>query len=307
MRRSCSPLALPVTVLFAGAAFARALVASPSRAQSAPDPDQDAEAAPAGDEYVDTDPSALSDFAPALDPYGSWVVDPTYGTVWTPSTDQVGTTFQPYETAGSWSYADGDYSWVSDYAWGWVCFHYGRWVLSAGHWVWIPGRRYAGAWVSWRVSDDADGYIGWAPIAPTWFWLGGSAVSLGFAAAEPWAFSTFGDFAQPNVGAHLVPGSAAAAVAARTRLYAPPPPTGTTRPGAPHAPPPAMLGIDASRITPLAVSAQESRARQFARPSTAVALGARPPSRRVPRPMARPEVAPRGTVGETRGPAHGHR
>lgn len=185
MRRTCAAVA----VLVAGS-----LTAPGARAQSAPDQDQVVDV-PGGDEYADTDPSALSDFTPALDPYGTWVVDPTYGMVWTPSADQVGATFQPYDTAGSWNYVDGDYAWVSDYAWGWVCFHYGRWALSAGRWVWIPGRRYAAAWVSWRVSDDGDGYVGWAPMAPTWFWLGGSAFALTIPSPEPWAFATYGDFA----------------------------------------------------------------------------------------------------------------
>ncbi|HET9956234.1 MAG TPA: hypothetical protein VFQ61_17120, partial [Polyangiaceae bacterium] len=33
----------------------------------------------------DRDPRALSDFRPSLDPYGSWVNHPSYGTVWIPS------------------------------------------------------------------------------------------------------------------------------------------------------------------------------------------------------------------------------
>jgi hypothetical protein len=300
MRRIC------ICVALLGAS---GLAASAGRAQTAPDQDQVVDV-PGGDEYADTDPSALSDFTPALEPYGTWVADPTYGMVWTPSGDQVGAAFQPYDTAGSWNYADGDYAWVSDYAWGWVCFHYGRWALGAGRWVWIPGRRYAAAWVSWRVSDNGDGYVGWAPMAPTWFWLGGSAITLTFASPEPWAFATYGDFSQPNVASRVVTGSAAAAVAAHTRVYVAAQPSVTTGPvtsPVPHAPTPAMLGIDASHLAPLALSAQESRARQLARPSTAVALGARPPARHVVRPNARAEVAPRGVTGDARGPARGHR
>jgi hypothetical protein len=300
MRRICASVA----ILVAGG-----FVAPRARAQSAPDQDQVVDV-PGGDEYADTDPSALTDFTPVLNPYGTWVVDPTYGMVWTPSADQVGATFQPYDTAGSWNYVDGDYAWVSDYAWGWVCFHYGRWVLSGAQWLWIPGRRYAAAWVSWRVSDNGDGYVGWAPMAPTWFWLSGSAFTLTFASPEPWAFATYGDFAQPNVAAHVVTGSAAAAVATHTRVYVPAQPsvtTGPVVPAAPHAPSPAMLGIDASHLAPVAVSAQESRARQLARASTAVALGAHPPARHVVRPPSRADVAPRGVAGDARGPARGHR
>ena len=58
-------------------------------------------------------------------------------------------------------------------------FHYGRWVWVPGTgWAWVAGRRYANAWVTWRVSTDDYGYIGWAPMPPAWGWYGGSAVSL---------------------------------------------------------------------------------------------------------------------------------
>ena len=145
MRAPSATVALPV-------ALATTLAVAPSHAQS--DADRVIEV-PQTDDYADTDPSALTDFRPALDPYGNWVDDPSYGLVWTPNAEQVGTGFQPYETSGSWDYADGDPVWVSNYAWGWVCFHYGRWAWSGGRWVWIPGREYAGAWVSWRLGDDA--------------------------------------------------------------------------------------------------------------------------------------------------------
>lgn len=38
-----------------------------------------------GDSYADTDPSALTEFRPALDGHGQWVNDPTYGTIWVPN------------------------------------------------------------------------------------------------------------------------------------------------------------------------------------------------------------------------------
>ena len=37
------------------------------------------------DDYTDTDPSALTDFHQTLDSHGTWVDDPTYGTVWVPA------------------------------------------------------------------------------------------------------------------------------------------------------------------------------------------------------------------------------
>jgi hypothetical protein len=135
-----------------------------------------------GDEYADTDPSALTEFRTTLDGHGAWVDDPTYGTVWVPAASEVGTDFQPYVTAGHWTYAeDTSWVWVSDYDWGWAPFHYGRWVYLPGNgWSWIPGRRYAGAWVVWRTGPVDYGYIGWAPAPPSWYWYRGAAVGWSF-------------------------------------------------------------------------------------------------------------------------------
>src|SRR5580700_5388987 len=140
-----------------------------------------------GGQYADTDPSALTDFRSTLDPYGSWTEDPTYGTAWVPSESVVGSDFTPYVSAGHWAY-DNDYVWVSDYDWGWAPFHYGRWVYGGAAWEWIPGRAYAGAWTSWRYGYGDWGYVGWAPLSPTWGWRGGRAVGLGFVPAAPYAF-----------------------------------------------------------------------------------------------------------------------
>jgi len=112
------------TVLVAVGGVAMPLTAVPTsaHAQAADDQGQ-AVPVPPDDEYADTDPSALTDFRPALDPYGTWVDDGTYGTAWTPNQDEVGADFVPYDSDGQWDYVDGDYLWVSAFAWGWVCFH----------------------------------------------------------------------------------------------------------------------------------------------------------------------------------------
>ncbi|HEY3819892.1 MAG TPA: DUF6600 domain-containing protein [Polyangiaceae bacterium] len=276
----------------------------PARAQT--DSEQ-AVPVPPGDEYADTDPSALTDFRPALDPYGTWTDDPSYGTVWTPDPAQVGPTFQPYDTAGSWDWADGDYVWLSDYAWGWVCFHYGRWAWSAGRWLWIPGRDYAGAWVSWRVGDDDFGLVGWAPMGPDWIWVGGVAMTLGFPSQEPWTFAPSGQLFTPGIGAHAATGNRAAPVLAHTRPYVSAQPTVAGAP-APHGPPPSVLGIDVARLALPALSAHEVRARQLSRPSTAEPLGARAPAAHVTRPSSRAAAASRGWAAPSRGaPARGRR
>lgn len=126
----------------------------------------------------DADPTALTVYRDDLAPHGTWVVDGTYGTVWVPSASAVGPNFAPYVTSGRWELTDdGDWLWVSDYSWGYIPFHYGRWVWTGGYgWAWIPGRVYSNAWVVWRVG--AGGYIGWAPMAPSWYWSDGYAVVL---------------------------------------------------------------------------------------------------------------------------------
>jgi len=283
-----------------------AVALSTTRARAQTDFEQSVPVPP-GDEYADTDPSALSDFRPALDPYGTWQDDASYGTVWTPDPTLVGAGFQPYDTAGSWDFADGDYVWLSDYAWGWVCFHYGRWAWSAGRWVWIPGRDYAGAWVSWRVGDDGFGYVGWAPMPPDWIWVGGVAMTLGFASQEPWTFATSGELFSPGVGGHAVSGNRAAPIVNQTRPYVRAQPTVAATP-APHGPPPSMLGIDLARLSLPALSAREVRARQLSRPSTAQPLGAHPPAAHVLRAAPRAGAGAHGFGGQARGmPSRGRR
>jgi hypothetical protein len=236
----------------------------------------------AGEGYADTDPSALSDFRSTLEPYGTWTDDPTYGTVWVPSPSVVGQDFTPYVTAGHWGY-DSDYAWVSDYDWGWAPFHYGRWAYAAGPgWEWIPGRTYAGAWVSWRYGVGDWGYVGWAPLPPTWCWHGGVAVGVGFVPRAPYAFVPTGGLFAPSIGTRVVGGPQVGTIAQHTRPYVPASPSvGSGRVTAHPSvggPPPSDL-----HIAPAVVSAANvnnrglTQARAFSRPETAMAMGARAP------------------------------
>ena len=195
---------------------------APEEGPAEPD-DQAASDQAAGSTPDDTDPSALTEFHSALDPYGSWSDDPTYGTVWTPSPDAVGSDFTPYVSGGHWLYDDDEYLWASDYPWGWAPFHYGRWVYgpNAG-WAWIPGSAYAGAWVSWRYGVGGWGYVGWAPLAPTWCWRGGVAVGVGFVPFAPYAFVPTGHLFAPSLGAHLVFGPQVRSVAMNSRPWSAP-------------------------------------------------------------------------------------
>lgn len=90
--------------------------------------------------------------------YGRWYSVPSYGWVWRPAYHGA---WGPYHD-GYWTWCATGWSWVSYEPWGWAPYHYGRWdhVSSIG-WVWIPGRRWSGAWVSFAVGPS---YIGWAPL-----------------------------------------------------------------------------------------------------------------------------------------------
>jgi hypothetical protein len=261
---------------------------------------------PADDVYADTDPSALSDFRSSLEPYGNWQDDPSYGTVWTPDAAQVGAAFQPYDTNGGWDYADGSPVWVSNYEWGWVCFHYGRWAWSGGRWVWIPGREYAGAWVSWSVGDDEFAYVGWAPLGPAWIWWAGSPTAIGFGTQEPWLFTPDAQFVGPNVAARAIPGSRAGAISAHSRPFTRAQPHVGASP-VPLGPPPATLGIDLAHAALPPLPTREVRARQLAHPSSAVGMGAHGPSPHVLR--ATPRAGGGRAIGSgTRAtPARGRR
>jgi hypothetical protein len=246
------------------------------------------------DEYSDTDPSALSDFRSTLDPYGNWVEDSTYGTVWVPSSNVVGANFTPYVTSGHWAYGE-DYVWVSDYDWGWAPFHYGRWVyIDNRGWSWIAGRSYAGAWVSWRTGYDGWGYVGWAPMPPSWYWHGGLAMGLGVIPRASYTFCATGDLFAPAMGGRVIAGQQGAVVGSHTRPYTPASPTvggpgrtaasptvnGSAPLGQHHfGPPPTSLGLGAGQFSaPPAQDRGLLRAGQFAKPSTATVAGARAPA-----------------------------
>jgi hypothetical protein len=116
----------------------------------------------------------ISFFYDELSPYGEWVEDPQYGYVWSPN--GVDPDWRPY-TLGHWVYSDDEgWVWVSDEPWGWGPFHYGRWFVSSGRWVWVPGSDWAPAWVSWRTGG---GYIGWAALPPQAVFAAGVGLRIG--------------------------------------------------------------------------------------------------------------------------------
>jgi Family of unknown function (DUF6600) len=96
-----------------------------------------------------------------LAPFGTWLQLDPWGYVWCPR--HMGYRWRPYAD-GDWIWTDWGWTWMSDFEWGWMPFHYGRWGWDNDcGWFWVPGTVWGPAWVSWRWSDL---YFGWAPIPP---------------------------------------------------------------------------------------------------------------------------------------------
>ena len=123
-----------------------------------------------GEAWQSWDDSAYADRGPSFDDFrndaelswnGEWIDTPEYGTVWRPR--RVNDEWQPY-VYGRWVWTRAGWAWASDEPFGWAVYHYGRWAWSpAFGWMWVPGRVWAPAWVSWRWTD---GYAAWCPLGP---------------------------------------------------------------------------------------------------------------------------------------------
>jgi hypothetical protein len=102
-------------------------------------------------------------FQAHLTPYGQWVDVPGIGAAWVPA-EANNFDWRPYMDAGHWEYTDAGWYWQSDYPWGDIAFHYGRWINNAytgGRWAWAPAYDWAPSWVAWR---EGEGGLGWAPL-----------------------------------------------------------------------------------------------------------------------------------------------
>jgi hypothetical protein len=137
-------------------------------------------------------------FYDQLSPYGQWVDNPDYGSVWIPD---AGPDFVPYSSQGYWIMTDYGWTWLSNYSWGWAPFHYGRWSYdnSAG-WFWVPDYEWGPAWVNWRGSE---GYYGWAPMEP------GISISMSFGMAynrryDHWNFVSYRNFGRSDINRYYV-------------------------------------------------------------------------------------------------------
>lgn len=146
-----------------------------------------------------------------LSPHGSWLVSTQYGRVWQPEVYVGG--WNPYYD-GHWVYTDLGWSWVSDYGWGAIPYHYGTWAFDPVFgWVWVPGYVWAPAWVVFRTGPD---YIGWAPVSPR-FSIGIST-SFGAPSADAFVFVSAGNFVAPRIRTVRVPRARTTVVFNRTRV-----------------------------------------------------------------------------------------
>lgn len=106
-------------------------------------------------------PRDYSLFYDQLGSYGRWFDVSGYGYCWRPTITTP--RWRPY-LDGCWMWSSFGWMWQSNEPFGWIVYHYGRWVnLSRYGWVWVPGSEWAPAWVAWRQSRD---YVGWAPLPP---------------------------------------------------------------------------------------------------------------------------------------------
>lgn len=120
-------------------------------------------------------PSDLYYYGGLFDQYGNWEYRPSYGYVWFP---RVAVGWRPY-SLGHWSFlASFGWLWSGADLWSWPTHHYGRWGLAGTRWFWVPGRRWAPAWVSWASSS---GYVSWCPLG-----VNGRPVVAFARTGEPW-------------------------------------------------------------------------------------------------------------------------
>lgn len=154
---------------------------------------------------------SFSAFYSNLSPYGSWQVSAQYGRVWQPSVYYSG--WNPYYD-GHWVYTDYGWTWVSDYQWGAIPYHYGTWVADPYYgWVWVPGYTWAPSWVVFRTGPD---YIGWAPVSPSF--SVGVSFGYGVPTASPFVFVSARNFCSPRVGTYFVPHSRTGVIINKTRI-----------------------------------------------------------------------------------------
>lgn len=141
-------------------------------------------------------------FFDQLAPHGVWVHHSKYSYVFCPT--GVDASWRPY-THGHWLYIkDRGWYFASDEPFAWATYHYGRWYADQKlGWCWVPGTKWAPAWVSWRRGDTV---VGWAPLPPEGE---GYAVSVSRRELPQayWVFVPTQRFVEPDLSVNIVIGS----------------------------------------------------------------------------------------------------
>ena len=158
------------------------------------------------DDYERSPRIEVGFFYDELSPYGEWVLTAEYGWSWFPRNVHAG--WRPYYQ-GRWVMTEYGWTWVSYEPFGWATYHYGRWAWHPRlGWIWVPGRIWGPAWVSWQYGG---GYIGWAPLPPEvgfqigiGLQLGGFNLSVGL---QPHAYTFCEErlFLDPRLSDYTVP------------------------------------------------------------------------------------------------------
>lgn len=157
-------------------------------------------------------------FFDELEPHGVWVRHPQYRYVFCPT--GVDTSWRPY-TRGRWLYLqDTGWYFASDEPFAWATYHYGRWLDDDNlGWCWVPGTKWAPAWVSWRRGGDA---IGWAPLPPE---RDGFAISVEVVREDfpedYWVFVPTSSFIEPDLSVSIVFGNDARSYYQETEFLGP--------------------------------------------------------------------------------------
>ena len=159
-------------------------------------------------------------FFSTLQPYGRWVSNPDYNYVWVPT--RVDRDWAPY-THGHWIYTE-RYGWyfASDEPFAAIVYHYGRWGYDQDiGWFWVPGTKWAPAWVAWRRGDRD---VGWAPLPPERHGFAvdlNITINIGDIPQDRWYFVPAPQFLAPNLWSVAVSGDRNQGVYRRSRPEGP--------------------------------------------------------------------------------------
>src|SRR5262249_8578331 len=146
-------------------------------------------------------------------------------------------------------------------------------------WAWIPGRRYAGAWVDWTVHPS--GYVGWSPAPPLWRWEDRRAVGITPPPPPPRTYVMRSHVFTPRLYDQEIHGSRAAHLDREAHVWTPPPgPTDRLSERPRVGPQPRDIGIDQNRLPPPPQNPGLTRAHELARPQITA-----PPARVAPMPQ----------------------